>query len=157
MKTIHWHKLWYKFPVVTQSCSGEQAVSFKKVSLLKLLQLVDRPRNQFWGGPVLEPISGPPWNHGGTRVFFRLVTRLADVDVVHEFLSCWDAASGGWSCRCSRAHVVTCYLINFDCCTLTLTAELAKVFSRDLSMHQNSAGVGCSATCAHSYLQLVHM
>ena len=37
VKTFHWHKLWYNFPVVTQSCSGEQAVSFKKVSLLESL------------------------------------------------------------------------------------------------------------------------
>ena len=33
MKTIQWPKLWYNFPVVIQSCSGEQAVSFKKVGL----------------------------------------------------------------------------------------------------------------------------
>ena len=37
VKTIQWHKLWYNFPVVTQSCSGERAVSFKRVSLLESL------------------------------------------------------------------------------------------------------------------------
>ena len=37
MKIIQWHKLWYHFPVVTQSYSGEQAVSFKKVSLQESL------------------------------------------------------------------------------------------------------------------------
>ena len=37
VKTIQRHKLWYNFPVVTQSYSGEQAVSFEKVSLPELL------------------------------------------------------------------------------------------------------------------------
>ena len=33
MKPIERDKLWYNFPVVIQSHSGEQAVSFKKVNL----------------------------------------------------------------------------------------------------------------------------
>jgi len=33
VKSIQWHKLWYHFPVVIQRYFGEQAVSFKKVSL----------------------------------------------------------------------------------------------------------------------------
>ena len=50
MKTIHWHKLWYNFPVVTQSCSGERAVSFKKVSLLESLALVQNAGGGGGGG-----------------------------------------------------------------------------------------------------------